>query len=102
MQTCLAMLKIMDDVKGGKSKYHFLLKLCHVLTAVYRGAGQPLPTTKKKREARKQAIYKEKQIEIRKKSSQDNPQIANVYDDYLENLFEEKAHKLLHVPDLPP
>lgn len=65
------------------------------------GAGQPLPTNKAKRTARKEAIYSgEKLIEIRK--SQDNPEIVNIYDDYLGKPLEEKAHKLLHVPGFTP
>ncbi|MBK7157183.1 MAG: (2Fe-2S)-binding protein [Ignavibacteria bacterium] len=92
--------KIMEEIKNGTSKYHFV-EIMSCPGGCIGGAGQPLPTTKAKRTARKEAIYSgEKLIEIRK--SQDNPEIINIYDDYLGKPLEEKAHKLLHVPGFTP
>ena len=92
--------KIMEEIKNGTSKYHFV-EIMSCPGGCIGGAGQPLPTNKAKRTARKEAIYSgEKLIEIRK--SQDNPEIVNIYDDYLGKPLEEKAHKLLHVPGFTP
>ena len=92
--------KIMEEIKNGTSKYHFV-EIMSCPGGCIGGAGQPLPTNKAKRTARKEAIYSgEKLIEIRK--SQDNPEIINIYDDYLGKPLEEKAHKLLHVPGFTP
>ncbi|MEM4637403.1 MAG: NADH-dependent [FeFe] hydrogenase, group A6 [Candidatus Woesearchaeota archaeon] len=85
--------KIMEDIKSGKSKYHFIeIMACY--GGCIGGGGQPKyddETLKK----RVQALIKEDEgKEIRK--SHKNPTALKIYKEYLGEFGSEKAHKLLH------
>lgn len=59
------------------------------------GGGQPIPTNADIRKKRAAAIYQEDMNkEIRK--SHENPEIVNLYEDFLGRPLGEKSHHLLH------
>jgi NADH-quinone oxidoreductase subunit G/NADP-reducing hydrogenase subunit HndD len=86
--------KIMQDIKDGKSKYHFI-EIMACPGGCIGGGGQPIPTTKEIVKKRASAIYhQDKILPIRK--SHKNPEILQLYKDFLDKPGSEKAHHLLH------
>jgi iron only hydrogenase large subunit-like protein len=64
------------------------------------GGGQPIPTNKEIRSKRKAAIYQEDMgMPVRK--SHDNPEIAEIYKEFLEKPLGHKSHELLHTHYTP-
>ena len=88
--------KIMNDVKAGKSKYHFI-EVMACPGGCIGGGGQPY--IKSNREILKKrmiSIYKtDKEKRIRK--SHDNPIIKQVYKEFLIEPNSEVAHNILHL-----
>ncbi|MFW6254261.1 MAG: NADH-dependent [FeFe] hydrogenase, group A6 [Chitinivibrionales bacterium] len=86
--------KVLETVKSGKATYHFV----EVMTCpggCIGGGGQPRFTTDEIRKKRIEAIYKEDEgKEIRK--SHDNPEIRQIYEEFLCQPLGEKSHHLLH------
>ena len=96
---------LLDDIRAGKSKYHFIEIMCCPGGCV-AGGGQPyvkpcflpnedadiLDTFRTKRAA---ALYKEDEMRPLR-ASHLNPQIKKLYDDYLGEPNSHKAHELLH------
>ncbi len=86
--------KILEDIKAGRSKYHFV----EVMTCpggCIGGGGQPRFTTEEIRLKRIEAIYKEDEgKELRK--SHDNPKVKQIYGEFLDMPLGEKSHHLLH------
>ncbi len=86
-------------IKSGEKTYHFV----EVMTCpggCIGGGGQPRFTTNQVREARMAAIYREdegKQLRV----SCDNPQIRQLYEDFLGKPLGEKSHELLHTSYTP-
>ena len=59
------------------------------------GGGQPIPTTPEIRKKRAEAIYAEDEgMPIRK--SHENPDVQQIYKDFLEHPLSHKSHWLLH------
>ncbi|MBU0758253.1 MAG: [FeFe] hydrogenase, group A [Nanoarchaeota archaeon] len=86
--------KLMEEVKAGTSKYHFIEIMC-CPGGCLAGGGQPIPTNDKVRLKRMQAIYQEdKNMTIRK--SHENPSVIKIYEEFLEKPNSHKAHELLH------
>ncbi len=86
--------KIMQDVKDGKSKYHFI-EIMACPGGCIGGGGQPIPTTKEIIKKRASAIYhQDKILPIRK--SHKNPEINTLYKEFLGKPGSEIAHKMLH------
>jgi len=86
--------KIMEDVAKGKSPYHFI-EIMACPGGCIGGGGQPIPTNAEIRKKRAQAIYDEDaEKPIRK--SHENPEIKQIYKEFLDKPLSHKAHKLLH------
>ena len=89
--------KILEEVKNGTSKYHFI-EVMNCEGGCIGGGGQPkLDETKAQelKQKRMQALYqKDKQDQIR--CSYQNPEIIALYQDYLRHPLSGKAEALLH------
>ena len=86
--------KIMDQIKEGKSPYLFV-EIMACPGGCIGGGGQPIPTNDEIRMKRIEAIYREDAGKpIRK--SHENPEIKQVYEEFLKKPLGEKSHKLLH------
>ncbi len=85
---------IMDQIVEGKSPFTFI-EIMACPGGCIGGGGQPIPTTNEIRLKRIEAIYKEdagKPIRM----SHENPEIKQIYDDFLGKPLGEKSHHLLH------
>ena len=86
--------KLLDEVKAGKSPYHFIEIMC-CPGGCLGGGGQPIPTNTEVRKKRAEAIYREDAGKpIRK--SHENPSITAIYKEFLIEPLGEKSHHLLH------
>jgi iron only hydrogenase large subunit-like protein len=86
--------KLMQTVKDGKSNYHFI-EIMACPGGCLGGGGQPIPTSKEIRDKRAAAIYQEDEnMSIRK--SHENPEVKQIYDDFLGAPNGHKSHELLH------
>jgi iron-only hydrogenase group A len=85
--------KLLEDIKAGKSKYHFIeIMACY--GGCVGGGGQP-HGKKEILDKRAEALNKEdKGKKFRK--SHENPAALQIYKEYLGEFGGEKAHKLLH------
>jgi len=91
--------QVMQNVKDGKANYHFI-EVMACPGGCLGGGGQPIPTNKEIREKRKKAIYEEDMgMPIRK--SHDNPDVQEVYKDFLVKPLGHKSHELLHTHYTP-
>jgi iron only hydrogenase large subunit-like protein len=86
--------KVIERMKAGEADYHFV----EVMTCpggCIGGGGQPRFTNNDVRKARIRAIYQEDEgKEIRK--SHHNPEVIQIYEEYLRNPLSDKSHHLLH------
>jgi NADP-reducing hydrogenase subunit HndD len=86
--------KLMEAIKRGEANYHFI-EIMGCPGGCIGGGGQPIPTSPEIRRKRTDAIYAEDMgKEIRK--SHENPEVAEVYKDYLGAPLGHKSHELLH------
>jgi len=86
--------QIMDAIKNGKANYHFV-EVMGCPGGCVGGGGQPIPTTPEIRKKRTDAIYREDEgMEIRK--SHENPEIQQIYKEFLGEPLGHKSHELLH------
>lgn len=86
--------KIMEEIKAGTSKYHFIeIMACY--GGCIGGGGQPQPSTKEILKKRVKALINEDESKKIRKSHK-NPAALNLYKDYLGEFGSKKAHKLLH------
>ncbi len=86
--------RLLENIKAGKATYHFV----EVMTCpggCIGGGGQPRFTTDAVRKARIAAIYREDEGKKLRKSH-DNPQVRQLYADFLGVPLGEISHKLLH------
>ena len=86
--------ELMDDVKAGKSPYHFF-EVMGCPGGCISGGGQPRLTDNEKRLKRMQALYAEDEGKQLRKSH-DNPYITQLYEEYLGHPLGHKSHDLLH------
>ncbi len=85
---------IMDQIAAGESPYHFI-EIMACPGGCIGGGGQPIPTNDEIRKKRIAAIYAEDEsMAIRK--SHENPEIIQVYEEFLEKPLGHKSHELLH------
>jgi len=86
--------KIMKQVAAGESPYHFV-EVMACPGGCLGGGGQPIPTDMETRLKRAAAIYMEDEnMPLRK--SHDNPEVIQIYKDFLEKPLGHKSHELLH------
>ncbi|MFH0861948.1 MAG: NADH-dependent [FeFe] hydrogenase, group A6 [Candidatus Altiarchaeota archaeon] len=86
--------KLMDQIKDGKSPYHFIeIMACY--GGCVGGGGQPTPHRKEILAKRAEALNIEDKGKMLRKSHQ-NPAVLQLYKDYLGEFGSERAHKLLH------
>ncbi len=96
---------LLDDIRAGKSKYHFI-EIMGCPGGCIAGGGQPiirscflpnedddiLDTYKEKRA---NALYSEDERQVLRQSH-NNPQVKALYDEFLEEPNSHRAHELLH------
>ncbi len=86
--------KIMDQIAKGESPYHFI-EIMACPGGCIGGGGQPIPTNNEIREKRIKAIYDE-DMGMPIRMSHENPEIKQIYEEYLKEPLGEKSHHLLH------
>jgi len=85
---------VMQQVKNGEKQYHFI-EIMACPGGCLGGGGQPIPTNDAIREKRMKAIYDEDMnMPIRK--SHENPEIVQIYKEFLGEPLGKQSHKLLH------
>lgn len=86
--------KLMKRVQNGTSNYHFI-EIMGCPGGCIGGGGQPIPTSPEIRRKRTDAIYEEDMDKpIRK--SHENPEVIEVYKEFLGEPLGHKSHELLH------
>jgi iron only hydrogenase large subunit-like protein len=86
--------KILDKIRDGTCKYHFIEVMCCPGGCI-GGGGQPYHTTNDLRLRRILAIYQaDRNLPLRK--SHQNPAVLKLYEKYLNKPLSEKSHHLLH------
>ncbi len=86
--------QIMEAIKKGEANYHFV-EVMGCPGGCIGGGGQPIPTTPEIRKKRAEAIYREDTgMKIRK--SHENPEVAQIYKEFLGEPLGHKSHELLH------
>jgi iron-only hydrogenase group A len=86
--------KLLEEIKLGKSKYHFIeIMACY--GGCIGGGGQPQPCTKEQLQKRTEALIKEDEGKKIRKSHK-NESVNKIYKEFLGEIGGEKAHKLLH------
>ena len=91
--------EIMEEIKSGKADYQFV-EIMACPGGCIMGGGQPIKTSKIRRETnvrklRSDALYSiDEKSKIRK--SHENPVVKKIYAEYLEEPGSYRAHKLLH------
>ena len=91
--------KIMDDIREGKSPYHFV-EIMACPGGCVMGGGQPIKHSKVRattdvRKLRADALYTIDEKSVVRKSHE-NPVIKQIYEEYLEKPGSHVAHKYLH------
>jgi NADP-reducing hydrogenase subunit HndD len=91
--------KVMEDIKNGTSKYHFI-EIMTCPGGCIMGGGQPIHTDfessqKNIRELRASALYKADKTS-KYRISKDNPNVELIYNEYFEKPNGKKSHELLH------
>jgi NADP-reducing hydrogenase subunit HndD len=85
---------LMQAVKDGKAEYHFI-EIMACPGGCLGGGGQPIPTSPEIRQKRMEAIYAEDEgMPVRK--SHENPEIQEIYKEFLGAPLGHKSHELLH------
>lgn len=86
--------KVMNAVATGKANYHFI-EIMACPGGCLGGGGQPFPTSLEIRQKRTEAIYAEDEgLPLRK--SHENPEVVQIYKDFLGEPLGHKSHELLH------
>jgi len=91
--------KLLDDVRAGKSKYHFI-EIMACPGGCVNGGGQPhQPASVRNftdiRAMRAKALYQQ-DADMKIRKSHKNPSIQKLYDEFLEKPGSHKAHHILH------
>jgi NADP-reducing hydrogenase subunit HndD len=94
VHTLGAARKLLEQIKQGKSPYHFIeIMACY--GGCIGGGGQPPPHSREMLKKRTKALITvDEKKKIRK--SHKNPAVIKLYKEYLGKAGSEKAHKLLH------
>lgn len=86
--------KLMEAVEKGEANYHFI-EIMGCPGGCIGGGGQPIPTSPEIRRKRTDAIYAE-DMGMNLRKSHENPEVTEVYKDYLGTPLGHKSHELLH------
>ena len=86
--------KLMEEIESGKADYDFI-EVMACPGGCIGGGGQPKPTTQEIIKKRAGAIYKQDRI-LKYRQAHNNPQIQQLYDEFLGKPLSKKSHKLLH------
>ncbi len=86
--------KVVEMIESSKSKYHFI-EVMACPGGCIGGGGQPRMTTDEIRKARIKAIYREDEGKKLRKSHE-NPEIKEIYKNFLGKPLGEPSHHLLH------
>lgn len=86
--------KLMDKVKSGEANYHFI-EVMGCPGGCLGGGGQPMPTSPEIRKKRAEAIYSEDFNKAIRKSHE-NPEVVEIYKNFLTEPLGHKSHDLLH------
>ncbi|MFP4502444.1 MAG: NADH-dependent [FeFe] hydrogenase, group A6 [Candidatus Hydrogenedentota bacterium] len=86
--------QLIERVRNGEASYHFI-EIMTCPGGCIGGGGQPRMTTNAVREARIAAIYQEDEGKTLRKSHE-NPEIKQIYEEFLGQPNSHKAHELLH------
>ncbi len=86
--------QLMEKVRRGEAVYHFI-EVMGCPGGCLGGGGQPIPTSPEIRKKRAEAIYSEdEEMPIRK--SHENPEVLEIYKEFLGEPLSHKSHDLLH------
>jgi iron-only hydrogenase group A len=85
---------LLDGIAAGTSPYAFI-EVMSCPGGCLGGGGQPVSTDWKKREARRQAIYREDRS-LPERKSHDNPSVQLLYKEFLGKPLGHLSHELLH------
>lgn len=85
---------LIEKVRAGEAMYHFI-EIMTCPGGCIGGGGQPRMTTNAIRRKRIEAIYKEDEGKKLRKSHE-NPEITQIYEEFLGTPLGEISHKLLH------
>jgi len=85
---------LMEQIQKGESPYHFIEIMC-CPGGCLGGGGQPISDNPDIKKKRAEAIYREDAGKAIRKSHE-NPEITEIYKDFLGEPNSEKAHHLLH------
>ncbi len=86
--------QLMEKVRKGETNYHFI-EIMGCPGGCLGGGGQPIPTSPEIRKKRAEAIYSEDEsMAIRK--SHENPEVTEIYTQFLGEPLSHKSHELLH------
>ncbi|MBD3377159.1 ferredoxin, partial [candidate division KSB1 bacterium] len=86
--------RFLEDIKSGKSKYHFI-EVMACPGGCINGGGQPLPTDPDKVRKRAEGIYSIDRG-MAKRASHHNESVQKLYKEFLGEPNGHKAHELLH------
>jgi iron-only hydrogenase group A len=85
---------LLDEIRNGRNDLHFI-EIMACPNGCINGGGQPIGSDLASVAARSQALYDIDDKESLKVSHK-NPEIKELYDDYLEKPLGHKSHELLH------
>ncbi|MDP2423065.1 MAG: NADH-dependent [FeFe] hydrogenase, group A6 [Bacteroidales bacterium] len=85
---------LMEKVKSGEANYHFI-EIMGCPGGCLGGGGQPIPTSPEIRKKRAEAIYAE-DASMTLRKSHENPEVTEIYKEFLGEANSHKAHDLLH------
>ena len=86
--------KIVEEIKKKKTTYHFI-EVMACPGGCIGGGGQPQPTTMEIIKKRASAIYQQDRI-LKFRQAHNNPQIQQLYQEFLKKPLSKKSHHLLH------
>ena len=86
--------QLMEKVRSGEANYHFI-EIMGCPGGCLGGGGQPIPTSPEIRKKRADAIYSEDESKVIRKSHE-NPEITEIYKQFLGAPLSHKSHDLLH------
>jgi NADH-quinone oxidoreductase subunit G/NADP-reducing hydrogenase subunit HndD len=86
--------KLLERVRSGEASYHFI-EIMACPGGCIGGGGQPIGTNTERRLQRIEATYQaDRELPLRK--SHENPEVKQLYDEFLGEPLGHKSHELLH------